>query len=159
MLGSVNDRGEGPLLSENHLLQLSKLPIPPTSNRYLMPAQSRLIKTPEARRYESGIQIYGLKFFRQIEAIKKAFQDKTLCVDYYFIFHKSRVLTKKDTMKRLDVANRVKIIQDCVSKLVEIDDCYFVSGKIEKLWCDDAKDEQVIVVFSEATMREFKGEL
>lgn len=124
-----------------------------------MPAQSRLIKTPEARRYESGIQLYGLKFFRQIEAIKNVFQDKTLCVDYYFVFHKSRVLTKKDALKRLDVANRVKIIQDCVSKLIQIDDCQFVSGKIEKLWCEDAKDEQVIVVFSAAPMRQFTHEL
>lgn len=122
-----------------------------------MPAQGRLIKTPEARRYEQAIQIYGLRFFKQIEAITSAFKGKMLRVDRYFIFHKSRLITKKNTLKKLDSSNRVKILDDQVSKLIEIDDCHFVTGVAEKLWCEDPKDEQVIVRFSEYSLREFQN--
>ena len=122
-----------------------------------MPAQGRLIKTTEARSYESTFKLYELRHFKQIEAIRSAFKAKTLSVDYFFVFHKARVLTKQNTLKKIDVANRVKIIQDCLSKIIDIDDCFFVTGKLEKLWCEDAKDEQVIVKISEASLRQYEG--
>jgi hypothetical protein len=136
---------------------LTHLPIPPTSNRFLIPANGRLIKSPEARRYEGTMHIYALRFFKQIEAIAEAFKGKHLRVDRYFIFHKSRLITKKDTLKKLDSSNRVKILDDSVSKLIGIDDCYFITGVAEKLWCDDPKDEQVILKFSEYSLKEFKA--
>lgn len=138
-------------------MHLTRLPIPPTSNRFVIPAHGRLIKSPEARRYEATMRVYELRFFKDIEAIRNAFAGKTIKVDRYFIFHKSRVISKKNTIKRLDTSNRIKILDDCLSRIVGIDDCNFISGHCEKLWCDDPKDEQVIVRFSEVTIREFKG--
>ena len=136
---------------------LTRLPIPPTSNRFLMPAQGRLIKTPEARRYEQAIKLYELRFFKEIEAIKKAFAGKQIQIERFFIFERSRLISKKDTIKRLDTSNRIKILDDAISKIIDIDDCMFIKGPCEKLWCETSKDEQVIVRFSEYNLRPFKG--
>lgn len=138
-------------------MYLTRLPIPPTSNRFVIPAHGRLIKSPEARKYETTLRVYELRNFKEIEAIRSCFAGKTLCVDRYFVFDKTRVISKKDTIKKLDTSNRVKILDDCVSKLIGIDDCMFITGICEKLWCDNPKDEQVIVRFSEYNIREFKG--
>lgn len=135
---------------------LTRLPIPPTSNRFLIPAHGRLIKSPEARRYETTMRVYELKYFKQIEQIRELFAGKTIRVDRYFVFDKARVISKKQTIKRLDTSNRIKILDDCISKLIGIDDCHFICGVAEKLWCEDPREEQVIVKISEYEIRQFK---
>lgn len=135
---------------------LTRLPIPPTSNRFVIPANGRLIKSPEARRYEATMKMYELRHFKEIEQIREAFKNKHLKVDRYFVFSKDRLITKKNTLKKLDTSNRVKVLDDCVSKLIGIDDCLFITGVAEKLWCDNPKDEQVIIKFSEYKIRQFE---
>lgn len=125
--------------------------MPPTSNRVTMPMRNRLIKTPEYRIYESKIQIYKLKNFRKLEEIEEKFKGKMLRVDTEFFFNHNRVFNKKGELKRIDSHNRLKIIYDVLSKLINIDDSRFVEGMHSKCYCENNKPEYVAVYISEVT--------
>ena len=127
------------------------IPMPPTSNRITMPMRGRLIKTSEYRIYESKIQIYKLKNFRKLEEIEERFKGKMLRVDTEFFFNHNRVYTKKGELKRIDSHNRIKIIFDVFSKLINIDDSRFVEGMHSKCYCENNKSEYVSLHISEVT--------
>lgn len=126
---------------------LQRFPLPPTSNQMYASVRGRFIKSALARRYAQDCERYKLKAFKQLDVIKETFQyfDK-IEVETIFIFHKSRVISKKGTLNKLDASNRIKPCHDAIASVLGIDDCHFnVKAKIAV--CDDPRDEQTIVVF------------
>lgn len=124
-----------------------------------MPKNNRLIKTEVARRYELVFKQWELKNWREIEKVRDAFKDsKALKVEFFFVFHRGRILTKSGQikLKQNDTSNRIKIVEDMVAKAIGIDDALFVLCPLEKLWCDSESEQQVIVRFSHYDLREFK---
>jgi hypothetical protein len=144
------------------MLKLTKLPIPPSQNKIYSSVRGRLIKSAIARKFDSDCEFWAYLRKRTVEAIKLNLEaiianGGYLNVDCVFVFHKSKVLSKKGTLKRLDPANRLKCLHDNLAKILGIDDTYFVSGSFSKVICDDIKEEQVIVTISPASLDHFNN--
>lgn len=60
-------------------------------------------------------------------------QGLVLRIDTYFIFKRSSIFTKKNTVKKKDHTNHIKLAHDALAKCLDIDDCYFFSGNCEKV--------------------------
>lgn len=133
---------------------MQKLPIPPTANRQLMPVKrgryARLIKTNDARSFDSQIETWMLKASDDIHTMRTVCKSWvkagfTLRVDLTFHFAENKLYTKgtkkkpKD-VKRMDVNNRIKSVIDAVSKILEIDDKYFFAHFIEKVTAEDGQN-------------------
>ena len=78
-----------------------------------------------------------------------------LKVDYYFVFPKSKLLTKDNRFKMLDSANRIKSCQDGLASIIGIDDKMFVTGVVEKVICDEDKEAHVIIHIQESVLRKY----
>lgn len=136
---------------------VKKLTIPmcPTANRITMPFRGRLIKSPEYRIYEQKMQVFKLKNFRILDEIEKAFTGKLLRVDAIFVFNHKRIFTKKGELKKLDYSNRIKISEDILAKLINIDDSKFVEGYHSKAYSEDNVEEYIVFTIYE--IDEVKG--
>lgn len=118
-------------------MNLQNIPMPPTANRQVMPSRGRLIKTNAARHFDTMIAQYRMANFRAIEEISnkvtKLIKDGFLLQAHYlFCFPKDRLFTKKNEIKRLDSTNRLKSAEDAVSKILNIDDKYFIKNTTER---------------------------
>lgn len=117
---------------------LEKLPMPPTSNHRLMPAHGRLIKSPEIRAYDQKVELWGLRnrhklldYEKHIGAwLKEGF---LLEIELDFCFPKEKLVTKQNDPKRLDVDSRIKSSLDSISKLLRIDDKWFIKMTAKKI--------------------------
>lgn len=135
-------------------IYLTDLPLPYSVNQGLIRNKysHKYIKTSYARAFDSKIDCWiarhigDNKFSYLKEEINKG---KMLRVDYYFLFHVDRIIWKnKKTLRQLDVDNRIKPLQDAVSKIIGIDDTYFKKGHREIISVDREEDQCAIVVLS-----------
>lgn len=135
------------------MLLLKRFPLGPSSNSIYSSVNGRFIKSVEARKYEALVNMYGLKEFRIIEQFKKLVKPSDVFhVDMYFIFLRDRLVSKKETIKRLDSSNRIKSASDGLSKILGIDDCRFITGSYHKVYCRFPQDEQVIIVVKKTSL-------
>jgi Holliday junction resolvase RusA-like endonuclease len=133
---------------------LKKLPLCPSQNKQLMVSRGRMIKTSIAREFDQKMLLYKIKHAQIINNIKQNIgKDEVFKVDCYFVFHKKRIFTKTKELKRIDSDNLLKSTRDAVSKLIEHDDKFFVTGIVERIWCENESDEQSIVVLSSSKIR------
>ncbi len=58
----------------------------------------------------------------------------------YYFEHK-RLFTKKKTIKKMDVSNRMKASHDCLARILSIDDSWFFKVYAEKAPCEDGHTE------------------
>lgn len=138
-------------------MKLTNFPIPPSINKQLASVNGRLIKTSAAKYFDAKVNLYALKKFREIEKIKELIKEGDLLkVDCLFVFHKKRLIGKKNQIKTLDVNNYLKSALDGLVKCLEIDDKFFISHHVEKLTCEHEHDEQIIFSISKAELKEFK---
>jgi Holliday junction resolvase RusA-like endonuclease len=102
---------------------------------------------------------YSIKHKTEIAKLKQDLkaiieQGKQLSIDYYFAFHEDRLIWKrKKTLRRLDVDNRIKAIQDQLSLILNIDDSYFISGHREKVIQQEDQPECVTVKIKQTNLR------
>ncbi len=146
------------------------IPLPPSANEQLMTARpngkrfTRMIKTLKARAFDDDLRLWMLKnkseIFEIREKAKAMISDDSktfLRVDCYFAFQNDRLFSKtkkaKDFVKRLDANNRLKSSLDALSHILNIDDRYFWTGLCEKVSCESAHDEQVIIKVSAWTAK------
>lgn len=61
----------------------------------------------------------------------------------------------KKELKRIDSDNRLKSTRDAISKLLDYDDKYFVTGIVERCYCEDIKDEQAIVIITKSSLKSY----
>jgi hypothetical protein len=113
-------------------VKLHKFPMSPTSNHMLMVIRGRLIKSNDARKYSKQCELWGAQNRGSINKLKEILKDKTLRVDCCFVFPRSKLITKKNTLKKVDWGNRVKQTHDELAKLIGVDDSHFISGYCEK---------------------------
>lgn len=112
------------------------LPMPPSLNQAKTIASGRrfLIKSNVLRDFET-ICSASLASFRvsELQQIKKRLQKyKFLTLEITFNFSHEKLFTKKNTVKKLDVTNRVKYVEDIVSKFLEIDDSKYFDVILKK---------------------------
>lgn len=135
------------------MLLLKRFPLPPSSNQLYASVNGRLIKSTEGRKYDSLIDGYKLREFRILEQFKETVKPTDLFnVDMHFIFMRDRLISKKDTIKRLDSTNRLKAAHDGLSKILDIDDCRFVTGSFSKNSCRFPHEEQVIITVKRSVL-------
>ena len=80
---------------------------------------------------------YRMANFRAIEEISDKVTKLVkggflLQAHYLFCFPRERLFTKKNEVKRLDSTNRLKSAEDAVSKILNIDDKYFIKNTTER---------------------------
>lgn len=102
--------------------------------------------------------MWALKNFKLLEMVKDHYKSQTtLEVNYIFVFHKQRLVGKKNQIKKLDAANRIKVIQDELAKMIGIDDSLFLKTTIEKVTCENESDQQVIIEIKAAELKSYEG--
>lgn len=135
------------------MLLLKRFPLGPSSNSIYSSVNGRFIKSVEARKYEALVNMYGLKEFRIIEQFKKLVKPSDVFhVDMYFVFLRDRLVSKKETIKRLDSSNRIKSASDGLSKILGIDDSRFITGSYHKAYCKFPHEEQIIIVVKKTSL-------
>ncbi len=135
-----------------------KYPLPPSSNDLYASVRGRLIKTKVARLYDYEVQNYYLNHLKMMNDIKDFVKDKMIGVDCTFVFHKKRIISLENKIKKLDASNRLKICHDTLSKILDIDDKQIIRGTFEKATCDDINEEQVIIsIYEINSIKKYKG--
>lgn len=119
-------------------VKLHKWPMPMTSNHLYIVSRGRLIKSNEARKYSNSCLHWGMQNRGTINKLREILKDKTLRVDCCFVFPRSKLITKKNTLKKIDYSNRLKQLHDELSKMIGVDDSHFVSGYCQKMVGDDS---------------------
>lgn len=133
------------LCSHCLMFSLYKYPLPPSSNELYASVRGRLIKTKIARLYDYEVQNYYLNNINMFNDLRLFVKDSLISVDCIFIFHKKRIISKENKVKKLDASNRLKICHDTLAKILDIDDKQIVRGSFEKATCDSENDERVII--------------
>lgn len=113
------------------------IPIKPFSdNRHKIPSRGRLIKNPEARKWQKDTEMYLLKYSREISIFKDFWSDtfavKTkylygIPINEYFV--KSGRISKTSG----DCSNYNKITQDCIFDYIGINDAFVVYTETAKV--------------------------
>lgn len=126
------------------------IPMPMTDNHRLMPFGNRLVKSSAYRIYEEKMKVFKIVHHKLLSEITEAMNNCNVRVDTKICFNHNRVFTKKNSIKKIDHVNRLKICFDIISKLIEIDDSRFVEGFHSKCFCNNNKPEHVIISISRA---------
>lgn len=114
-------------------VKLHGFPLGPSSNQLYASVRGRLIKSFEGRKYAARCALWAANNRLQLLKLRNILKDKTLRVDCIFVFPKEKLVTKKNTLKKLDWGNRLKSVHDELAKMIGVDDSHFVSGYCEKV--------------------------
>jgi|688.fasta_scaffold08687_4 Holliday junction resolvase RusA-like endonuclease len=107
------------------------LPFPPSVNSLYVTdfRTKRRFKSKEGRQFQTDMHLWALDHIDQIKLFTKGPCYKLRLT---FFIAKDKLLTKDDRLKKLDVSNRVKPIEDALCNLLEIDDKDFLEIIIQK---------------------------
>lgn len=99
---------------------LKGAPLPPSLNNCY-------INLPRGgRAASSGLKAYKVDFALWAIKFKRAIRDVDLSgvikIEYRMWLPRSAIYTKKNTVKRWDISNRIKPMEDCLATALEIDD-------------------------------------
>ena len=142
------------------------IPMPPSVNAIYksIVVGKKLIrcKSKVYYEYDKIIKDWTHENFDDLKSVKDQIKTlintgSVLSIDRYFCFHKESLFTKMDTIKRLDVTNRIKVLDDTVMRLFEIDDKYIWFGYEEKVILSPSDDECVIVDIAPVEMFDYKN--
>lgn len=128
-----------------------------------MPSKGRLIKTQAARNFDQMIWRYKLTNFHNIELVKSKLGEiidagNFLAAHFVFCFPESRLFTKKNELKKIDSTNRLKSAEDAVSKILEIDDKYFVQTTAERIIACKSSNAEGYFHVTFQTINKMRGE-
>lgn len=112
------------------MIILPKLPMPPRLNDAYQPIRGRIVSTTILRNYKRAFDVWYYEhadivhtatrqMWNLIEAGRDTFEVKLLLG-----FHYSSIWTQKEIPKKMDATNRIKVVEDCVAKALEVDDCH-----------------------------------
>jgi len=71
----------------------------------------------------------------------------------YLIMPNHAIYTKKNTVKKLDATNRIKVTHDMLAEMIGIDDCYFSSGPVEKVVNNVDTDRYVQIILKPSNIK------
>jgi hypothetical protein len=115
-----------------------------------------MIKTKQARLFNNQVNhyIYRCNQKEEFKLLKEIVDSgHSLRVDAYFIFPRSKLITKKNTLKKIDANNRLKPALDGLADLIGIDDSHFVSGNCQKVIGLDSEKSYIHFVISKDTIQ------
>jgi hypothetical protein len=141
------------------VISFFNIPIPPSSNAlystFVRGGRTRRIPSKEYRDYERAFKIWALQNRYDLIEARKLIQEwnSPLEVTMLVVLKHERVLSKKNTLKRLDVSNRSKALHDKLAEVIGVDDSTFVSTPMEKLIADNGTPEQCIVFIHPVKLR------
>jgi hypothetical protein len=108
---------------------------PQSNNMYCQTRQGRRFPSKELLEFKS---LFGghldFEIGKTIEQWKAMVAENTsLHIDRVFAFRRCQVVSKprgkkEGTLKKMDVTNRIKALDDCVALLISVDDSLFNSG-------------------------------
>jgi|SRR3990167_6164824 len=100
---------------------LNSFPMAPSVNQTYRFGKRRMYKSKEAVLFDRAVTLY---FATMKEFIFGSFErDKKLRCSLEFHFEESKLFSKKRTIKRLDLDNRIKLTLDAISKHLNFNDC------------------------------------
>lgn len=141
----------------NQSVFMAELPLPPSHNNMYSTIFQRgkpiRIPSVELKMFNQAMDRWALcrsdelsralRFFRECAAIGLKFK-----IDRFFFFEYSRIISKEGNVKIMDASNRVKALDDGVSKIIGVDDKLFFRGSEEKAICDQGMAESCAVLLS-----------
>lgn len=135
---------------------LLRLPVPPSSNNAYPTVQvqgrPRRVKSKAMRTFEKEFADWALEHHQNVvgaRALARGLpKDHAIHIQTLFYFPKDQITCKTGKPKRMDVSNRLKGIHDAIAELVQIDDCYFISGDFARYPIENHQDAYVDVKLS-----------
>lgn len=117
------------------------IPIKPLSdNRKHVPSRGRLIKTPEARKFQKDMEMY-LSFKKADIGQFKAAYSPVMCVSatYVYFIPRNKFYTKEGKISKTggDATNFVKMTQDALFDYMGINDANVVNADVFKVPSDE----------------------
>jgi len=132
------------------MIKITGFPFPPSANELYAnhPVYGRT-KTKVGNLYEKQVKFWMYKNNAQLlEArinLKKLSVHDILIIDRIYYYEKKSIVTKDNRPKRNDTSNRIKALDDCLSDMLMIDDCYFFNGShVKKI---SANGEKYVDIF------------
>lgn len=138
----------------NEIAILSGFPLPPSTNHLyktiVIRGRSRRAKSKEYKAYEHAVKVWMMTHHHELQLARAlttmAGPGRFIHLDLDFKFHRSRILCKDGKPKRLDTSNRLKALEDALSLILGIDDCWFWSGQYDKSIAPENEVERVEIV-------------
>jgi len=141
----------------NLLFELDNLPFPPSVNgcykTVIMKGKPRRVPSKELKEFKEGIEEYRLQNLRLLAKGHKLLFGKKLYAEFIFKIQLRRIIKiqKKNfgEVKRFDVSNRIKNIEDGVFEILNIDDSVNWKVSAEKYGVKMIEEQCVKVRFYE----------
>lgn len=133
-------------------LSVLNLPMSPSSNsQYALirrGTKTFFVSSSELQTYKRHMAAYKRQNLAHVNAVQKQMQGwlvggMKLGIKTVFHFERSRLFTQKETIKKLDVSNRIKAVHDCFCTMVKIDDSNFFEVIALKKWVHNKGEERV----------------
>jgi len=125
------------------LFTFKDFPFPPSENQiyrnimYRTKNQRAIVgraKTAQYRDFEAKVQMWSYSRTLQLNLARHQIkEDYRLWIDFKLLMPYAKLYSKRGTIKRWDVTNRIKAMLDLFSKCLGIDDSQFFKCTIEKI--------------------------
>lgn len=118
-------------------ISIRGFPMPPSSNNaYINSESGGRVKARSTREYQDTVKWWAIQNAHQMNRLRDWVlmlpPKHAIRLDRMFNFMPHKILTKNGEPKRNDTTNRIKLLDDAVSALIGIDDCYFWNGYVDK---------------------------
>jgi Holliday junction resolvase RusA-like endonuclease len=130
--------GEPPIKISPGQIQFKEIPVPPTVNSAYrnVPGRGRVASKAYSS-WRRAFNYWAMNLGTNIDTAKAVVQTKIaagapLSISLVFVLGKMSLLCRDGRTKKWDVSNRIKLIEDALCGLLEIDDCEvwtIVAGK------------------------------
>ena len=131
------------------MMIFKKVPLPPSSNNQYISIlrHGKIIRasSKELTTFKKNMEWYWIEHNNQLKIAREIFSGLPLSIHVDFFFEKSRLISKKGHLKRLDVSNRLKAIHDALASALLIDDCFFVRISAEKYAVSNKQEECAMI--------------
>jgi len=131
-------------------LALYNIPFPPSGNQ-MYPGKIRRYPSKELKQFKQDMELWAALNKKDLdkkstEFCKQLAGGKVVRISRFFFYPYDRIYTKDGRIKKNDVTNRIKAIDDSITDLMGIDDSLIWEGAEFKCIADDAA--HVVVVLS-----------
>lgn len=118
-------------------MKLGGVPLPPSmNNAYPTNRYGVRFKSKDYRQWEKDLKVWALLNHSLVKEAIEAFsivrENHIVQIDTHYFFPWKQVVTLKNTPKKNDTSNRLKILHDGIADLIKLDDSYFWHGSFTK---------------------------
>lgn len=121
------------------MIKLNNFPFPPSTNVLYKNSGRGRVKTHQYKEYEHECEAWEWDNIDLIRKAIKKVKGKLVTLELEVYAPKSTWYTKAGKPKKIDVTNRVKALEDCLFKMLDIDDCHVFKCTQEKCISDKGK--------------------